>query len=293
MAITEDKQLPRILVAGCGNLGGAIASRLARDFQVFGLRRNPDRVPEGVHPIKADLLDRDTLASALPGNLNIVIYCLTPSQYDETGYRNAFVTGLDNLMQALEGQTSLTRLFFVSSSSVYSQDDDAWVDETSPTEPARFSGELILEGEQMALNSGHPGTVVRFSGIYGPSRKRFLSAVMRGEMDPESPAPYSNRIHEEDAAAAIDHLTRLALAAKPLEACYLASDCEPARLDEVVAWVRDQIPCQSPGPDARKGGRAGSKRCNNQRLLDTGFSFHYPDFRAGYGEMIAREKQQA
>ncbi|WP_150912273.1 NAD-dependent epimerase/dehydratase family protein [Marinobacter halotolerans] len=293
MAITEDKQLPRILVAGCGNLGGAIASELARDFQVFGLRRNPDRVPQDVHPVKADLLERDTLASALPDNLDIVIYCLTPSQYDETGYRNAFVEGLNNLMQELEGQTPLTRLFFISSSSVYSQDDDSWVDESSPTEPARFSGEIILEGEQLALNGRHPATVVRFSGIYGPSRKRFLSAVMKGEMDPEHPAPYSNRIHEEDAAAAIDHLTRLALAEKPLEACYLASDCKPARLDEVVAWVRDQIPCKSPDPDARKGGRAGSKRCNNQRLLDTGFSFRYPDYRTGYGEMIAREKQQA
>ena len=291
MAITQDKQSPRILVAGCGNLGGAIASHLAQDFTVYGLRRNADRIPEGVHPIAADLLNSDQLAAELPGRLDIVIYCLTPSQYDEVGYENAFVNGLNNLTRALEGQ-SLTRLFFISSSSVYSQDDDSWVDETSPTEPARFSGEIILNGEEAAHSSAYPATVVRFSGIYGPSRRRFLRAVMDGEMDPASPAPYSNRIHEADAAAAVCHLTRLALKGKQLEPCYLASDCEPARLDEVVAWVRDQLPCKAPGPEARKGGRAGSKRCSNQRLLDSGFRFHYPDYRAGYGEMIEQQKRQ-
>ncbi len=291
MAITEDKELPRILVAGCGNLGGAIASHLAKESTVFGLRRNPDRVPDDVHPVKADLLNGEQLASELPDNLDIVIYCLTPSQYDETGYRDAFVNGLNNLIQALEGQ-SLQRLFFISSSSVYSQDDDSWVDETSPTNPARFSGEIILEGEQAAHTSRQPSTIVRFSGIYGPSRERFLRAVMEGEMDPASPAPYSNRIHEVDAAAAVGHLTRLALAGEPLKPCYLASDCEPARLDEVVAWVRDQLPCKSPEPDARKGGRAGSKRCSNQRLLDSGFRFRYPDYRVGYGEMIEPQKQR-
>jgi hypothetical protein len=38
--------------------------------------------------------------------------------------------------------------------------------------------------------------------------------------------------------------------------------------------------------DARTGGRAGSKRCNNQRLLDTGFRFEYPDYKAGYLAII-------
>lgn len=83
MAITEHKQRPRILVAGCGKLGGAIAETLSRDAEVFGLRRNPDRIPEGIHALGADLLDREQVESVLPDNLDIVIYCLTPSSYDE------------------------------------------------------------------------------------------------------------------------------------------------------------------------------------------------------------------
>ncbi|MEC7815373.1 MAG: NAD-dependent epimerase/dehydratase family protein [Pseudomonadota bacterium] len=285
MAITEHRERPRILVAGCGKLGGAIASRLSAKADVFGLRRNPDQVPAGVTGIGADLTRPETLAGSLPESLDIVLYCLTPSSYDEEGYRNAYVTGLKNLLDALNGQ-SLRHLFFISSTSVYAQDDDSWVDENSATEPARFSGQLVLAGEQVAIESGHPATVIRFSGIYGPSRQRFLEEVIAGRMDPQSPAPFSNRIHEEDAAEAAAYLIRQSLAGRQLEPRYIASDCEPVRLDEVVRWVQQQTPCAEPTPDARKGGRAGSKRCANTRLLATGFTFRYPDFRAGYRPMI-------
>lgn len=285
MAMTENSMAPGILVAGCGKLGGAIASRLKESATVFGLRRNPDRVTDGVHGIGADLTRPETLTGKLQNRLDIVIYCLTPSSYDQQGYRDAYVTGLENLLQAL-GNQPLKHLFFVSSSSVYAQDDDSWVNESSPTKPARFSGEQILAGEQTALDSGHPATIIRFSGIYGPSRRRFLEEVQEGRMNPAKPAPYSNRIHEEDAADAAVHLAKLALSGAALENCYIASDCEPVRLDEVVDWVRQQTPCAEPEPDARKGGRAGSKRCNNERLVATGFQFRYPNFRDGYRAMI-------
>jgi nucleoside-diphosphate-sugar epimerase len=285
MAITKHEEMPRILVAGCGKLGGDMARILSEEAKVFGLRRHPEKVPEGVAGLGADLTDPDQVRQVLPDNLDIVIYCLAPSQYDEQGYRDAYVNGLANLIGALRGQP-LKRLFYISSTSVYAQNSDEWVDENSATEPARFSGQQVLAGEQLALESGLPATVVRFSGIYGHTRKRFLDAVQKGKMNPRTPAPYSNRIHEADAARAIAHLSRMALDGRPLESCYLASDCEPVRLNEAVAWVREQVDCQPPVADARTGGRAGSKRCNNQRLLDTGFRFEYPDYKAGYLAII-------
>ena len=286
MAMTDRNPSARILVAGCGKLGGDIALALTGAGQVYGLRRNPDKVPAGITGIGADLTRPETLQGKLPDNLDIVIYCLTPSSYDGEGYHNAYVAGLQNLLDAI-GNNPLTRLFFISSTSVYAQDDDSWVDETSPAEPDRFTGQHILQGEQTALNSIHPATVVRFSGIYGPTRQRFLEEVLEGRMNPQPPAPFSNRIHEQDAAGAIAYLGQQALQGQELENLYIGSDCEPVRLDEVVNWVRQQVPCKDPVEGARKGGRAGSKRCNNQRLLASGFEFRYPDYKAGYREMIS------
>jgi len=287
MAMSDGHKTSRILVAGCGKLGGDIARALRDAGQVYGLRRNADKVPEGVTGIQADLTRPETLHKVLPEALDIVIYCLTPSSYDEQGYHAAYVAGLSNLLQAL-GQRPLARLFFISSTNVYAQDDDSWVDEASPAQPARLTGQQILQGEQVALNSLHPATVVRFSGIYGPGRGRFLEEVLEGRIDPQSPAPFSNRIHEHDAARAVSHLSRLALQGQALEEIYIATDCVPVRLDAVVRWVREQVPCKPVGDGARRGGRAGSKRCSNQRLLATGFEFRYPDYRTGYREMISR-----
>lgn len=286
MAITEDTNQKRILVAGCGALGGRIAQRLSQRHHVFGLRRNASAVPAGVTAIGADLLDAGTLGDRVPVKLDGIIYCLTPGRYDDQGYRDAYVNGLANLLEAVSASSTPARLIFISSTSVYHQDDDSWVNEDSPTEPARFSGQQILAGERLALASAIPATVVRLSGIYGPTRQRFLKSVVDGELAPETPAPYTNRIHEEDASRAVVHLLEKALSGQEIADCYLASDCEPARLDEVVAWVCRQLPCAEPRPDARTGGRAGSKRCDNRRLRDTGFEFLYPDYRAGYREMI-------
>lgn len=288
MAMTTLNNRPRILVAGCGALGGRIAARLSTHADVWGLRRNPAAVPAGVNPVAADLLDRPALAAAVPDGMDIVLYCLTPSSYDDEGYRRAYVEGLENLLAALD-RSNLQRLFFISSTSVYGQNDDSLVDEASETRPGRYSGQRILEGEQVALSSGTPATILRLSGIYGPTRRRFLEAVQAGEMDPASPGPYSNRIHEDDAVGACEHLIDLTLSGQPVSDCYLVTDCEPVRLDEVVDWVRSRTPCRPPVPGARTGGRAGSKRCSSERLQQTGFRFHYPDFRVGYGEMIDAE----
>jgi nucleoside-diphosphate-sugar epimerase len=234
-------------------------------------------------------LRADELEQVVPANLDGIVYCLTPSSYDPEGYEAAFIAGLSNLLSATRG-SSVKRLLFVSSSSVYGQDDDSWVDETSETKPSRYTGEKILGGERLALDSKIPATVVRFSGIYGPSRQRFLESVVKGMLVPAKPAPYTNRIHEQDACRALCHLMRQSLGGENIADCYLASDCEPARLDEVVGWVCEQVTRAPPAPDARTGGRAGSKRCNNQRLLDSGFVFQYPDYRAGYREMIERNR---
>jgi hypothetical protein len=51
------------------------------------------------------------------------------------------------------------------------------------------------------------------------------------------------------------------------------------RMDlDVSAMAADGVPM-----------RGGNKRCSNQRLLDAGYQFAYPDYRSGYGAILRDE----
>jgi nucleoside-diphosphate-sugar epimerase len=152
----------RLLIAGCGDLGNRLAARLD-GWEVHGLRRNVSRLAAGIVPISADLSDPSTLGAAA-GEWDALIYTATPGERTPEGYRQAYVTGMQELLKRVR----VGRLIMVSSTAVFGQDDGSWVDEASATEPQRFNGEILLEAERVAADVG--GIVIRFSGIYGPGR---------------------------------------------------------------------------------------------------------------------------
>ena len=198
----------RILIAGCGDLGSALGKALAAEgHHVFGLRRNAARVPPPLEPVAADLTDPASLAAAVPAGVDRVYYIATPDRRDDDGYRRAYVEGLVHLRDALTGSGAPPRkLIFVSSTAVYGQSGGEWVDETSTTEPTRFTGKWLLKGEEEALAGPWAGTVVRFGGIYGGGRDYVLRKVEHGE--PCDPEHYTNRIHHRDCVGVLHHLGR-------------------------------------------------------------------------------------
>ena len=281
-------QSPRILLAGCGALGTAIALRLSEFADVWGLRRHAELIPAPIHPLQADLGDRASLAAVLPDALDFAIYCVTPSQMDDAGYKRAYIDGLDNLLTLLESRpTPPRRVFFISSTGVYHQNDDEWIDEESPTEPARFSGQRLLEAEQRLKQSPIAGTSIRFSGIYGPDRTRFLRMVQEGRLAPRADSPFTNRIHEDDCAGILHHLVTTDWKGVGLADCYVGSDDEPCRLSDIITWIQSQADCAPGQPGAGDSARrAGSKRCDNARLKASGYHFLYPTYREGYRAII-------
>ncbi len=209
-------------------------------------------------------------------------YILTPSQYDDAGYRDAYVTGLARLLDALPATDSAgARLIFVSSTGVYGQDAGEWVDETSPTNPARFSGRRLLEGERLAASHRGGHVVVRFAGIYGAGRDALIRRVRAGKPCAHHPARYTNRIHEADCVAILRHLGQLPAPADT----YIGSDSAPCTQCEVMDWLAGQLGC--PRPPRATGASAG-RRCRNARLLASGYTLLYPDYRRGYSGALSR-----
>ncbi|MCG5541415.1 MULTISPECIES: SDR family oxidoreductase [unclassified Halorhodospira] len=275
----------RILIAGCGRIGQALGSRLAAGgAEVFGLRRRPEGLPEGITPIAADLEDPATLAEALPTELDTVYYIVTPGSYDDDGYRRAFVDGLDNLAGVLRRHPAPPRrLVFVSSTAVYGQQDGEWIDEDSPTEPGRFSGQRLLEAEAIALAGPWTGVAARYGGIYGSGRDFLIRKVEAGE--PCQEGQYTNRIHSEDVVGSLAHLGRDDIPG----GVYLGVDDAPSTQCEVMDGIAELLgvprpPRGEPGSGGMRG--VGSKRGSNRKLKASGYRLRYPTFREGYAALI-------
>jgi len=280
--------MARVLIAGCGYTGIALAKLLTSEgHSVWGLRRHPEVLPDTIHPLKADLFDPDSL-TLIPPKLDFVFYTAAAERTDDASYQAAYVTGIQNLLNHLsETHQQLRRIFFTSSTAVYAQTGGEWVDETSETVPREFSGRRLLEGEERLLRGPFTATVVRMAGIYGPSRTRLIDQVRRGEAVCQTGGPrYTNRIHRDDCAGVLQHLMRLS---SP-EALYLGTDNEPEDQADVLRWLARRL--GSPLPRSESGVPSGresksNKRCRNSRLLQSGYSFLYPTFREGYEAILA------
>ncbi|MAD44687.1 MAG: NAD(P)-dependent oxidoreductase [Oceanospirillaceae bacterium] len=277
--------MARILIVGAGDIGGHLAERLiASGHDVWGLRRSDKPLADGVTLIQADVADPETLQS-LPPDLDILVYSVASPAFSKEGYHEYYYKGLKHVLKALKDQ-DLKHTFFVSSSSVYHQMDGEWVDETSDTTPVSFAGKEMLAAEQALLTYKVPGTVVRFTGIYGPGRTRMIKQAQRGgHCDPEPPV-WTNRIHRDDCVGVLDMLVTRATRGQALDDIYLATDDEPATLFDVLEWMKDRIGDVEPDHDVPEATRRANRRCSNKRLRDLGYEFIYPTYRDGYEDML-------
>ena len=276
-----------VLIAGCGDIGSRLATRLLdSDWQVYGLRRSIDRLPAGVIGVAGDLFGAQCPAQWPTGQIDYLVYSAAATDHDEAGYQAAYVDGLKHTLNWLEqnGQRP-KRLLFVSSSSVFGQKDGEWVDETFPAQASNYSGRIMLDAEQVALNSALAASVVRLTGIYGPGREWMLGQVRKGYRVAVDPPLYGNRIHADDAAGLLAFLLEADREGKTLDDIYIGVDNAPAPLAEVVGWLRERLGVTEWAEETSTR-RAGSKRCSNARAKALGWEPRYSSYREGYAAIL-------
>jgi nucleoside-diphosphate-sugar epimerase len=275
----------KILFAGCGDIGTRSASRLAADFDCFGLKRNPQTLPDFISPLAGSMTDLDLMVEVLNQGFDVLVATLTPDGFTPEAYQRAYVDSAKTLASAMTLATSVPKLvIWVSSTSVYGHCNGGWVDEQSPTTALSFSGKLLLEAEQQITALPCATVIVRFSGIYGPGRTRMLDQIIAGKGRPAQPEQWSNRIYSEDCAGVLAHLVRAFDAGKELESLYLATDCAPVTQHHLRIWLAQQLEVELKDEIVEQ---KAIRRCSNQRLLDSGYEFLYPSYKEGYRLLIA------
>ncbi len=285
-----------ILIAGCGYIGCAAGRLLtAKGHRVWGLCRGESslaRVREaGLEPFKADLRDAASLRALPP--VDAVIACQAPARGARPGlpaaqaedHRSAYLEATDGLIRALKPATSV-RFIFVSSTSVLGPRGGAWTDADTKVDPDRLDDDakVLWETERLVLSAPVRGMVLRLSGIYGPGRNR-LDAVRSGRFAPTASSAWTNRVHRDDAASALELLIDRG---EPGQT-YLATDDTPATQRDLYGWLMEKLGRPAPVEEEKSKADAAvfaSKRCSNAKLKKLGWVPRYSGYREGYGELV-------
>ena len=267
-----------MLLIGCGDLGARVGLSLAdRGLDVLALRRNADRVPSPLVGRSVDLTrEAPDLAGLRP---RLVVVALTARPRTEEAYRATYVDGMERALDALE--VAPERAVLVSSTAVHGSTDRPSVeDEEADVAPADGPGRMLVAAEEAFHQRVPHGTVLRLSGLYGGDSTRLLDMVREGRVD--DPHRWTNRIHRDDAAAAVVHLLTRPW---PPERLYLGTDDEPAQLGDVAAHLADLLGVPAPPPADPAQGHG--KRLSNARLRATGWVPTRPSYREGYPRLTS------
>lgn len=279
----------RVFIVGCGDLGIALASRLcASDYQVTGLSRSDKSFNhQNFTHLLGDVTRPETLSSLTGLTPDFLVYCVAADTQSDAAYQAQYVNGLTHILATQVDNPNLRAIFFVSSTRVYGQITDEWINENTSPEPADFGGERLLEAEQAlrhfaAYSKNCQKIVLRLSGIYGPGRTRMLRLAQASDWPLQN--VWTNRIHRDDAAALIAHLMQKVVKSQTLLPCYVVTDSKPAPQWEVLNWLADQLRIEKNMhaiPPIR-----GGKKLSNAAMLATGFQLQYPDYQTGYATLL-------
>lgn len=171
--LTSPLKRPRVLVAGCGDVGLRLARLLQPHWRVLALARSDAGAARlraaGVLPLAADLDDAPSLMR-LAGLASHVVYLAPPQAGDALDRRSRA------LLRALARRQPPALLLYVSTSGVYGDTGGARVDETALPRPATARARVRLRAERTLRADGRglglPVSVLRVAGIYAPDRAR-------------------------------------------------------------------------------------------------------------------------
>jgi nucleoside-diphosphate-sugar epimerase len=197
--------MTKISILGCGWLGLPLAKALlGKGFSVNGSTTSEEKLSilekAGITPFLISL-DSKSVSGAIESFLqeSSTLIIDIPPKLRGTNKEN-FVEKIKILIPFIE-KSSIENVVFVSSTSVYGEENDV-ITEESPLNPDTESGKQLVEAEQLLQsNTNFKTTVLRFGGLIGEDRHPVKFLAGRENLDnPDAPI---NLIHQEDCVGII------------------------------------------------------------------------------------------
>lgn len=278
----------KLLVIGCGKLGqklGLLAKKTPLDLLGFKRKKITST---NIRIEQQDIFDKSFFDKVKIHSPDFILYSLSADEQSEKSYRKNYVDGLKQVIKSIKYINNFQHLFFVSSTSVYGDNNDQFIDEFSETSPKNFRGTILLEAENLLNTVKFNSTVLRLSGIYGSGRNYMIKLSQDAESWPKVDR-WTNRINEDDAANFIIFLLNQCLQGEIPEKLYLLTDKEPVTLFRLLNWIRQNLNLKNKiniTSDPILG-----KRLRSSIIPSLKFEYKYPTYKQGYKELIQEAKK--
>lgn len=205
--------MTKISILGCGWLGLPLAKRLIeKGNRVKGSTTSQNKLSilenAGIQPFLV-VLESESISESITAFLSeseILIIDIPPklrgsnaTALDST--RKIFVEKMENLIPFIE-KSSIKKLIFVSSTSVYGDKNDLITEETLPNPETESGKQLLLAEALLQKNQYFETTILRFGGLIGEDRHPVTSLSGKENLG-NADAPV-NLIHQNDCIAIIE-----------------------------------------------------------------------------------------
>lgn len=281
----------RIFLIGAGYSAQYFAQKMQPHAQViYGTSRSPEKFDHlkqnNIEPLlfAPDALDPH-FAEHLKNATHIVISAAPSKDGDPA---------LAHVKQALATpDNKIEWIGYLSTVGVYGDHQGALIDETASCNPSAQRSTERIEAEKQWLALGDeqqiPVAILRLSGIYGPDRNAFVNLERGTARRIIKKDQIFNRIHVEDIAGALKHLSTQKIAG-----IFNITDNEPAPPQDVVTFAATLMGVTPPDEIAFETAEmtpmarsfyGENKRVSNKKITETGYQFIYPNYRTAFTTM--------
>ncbi len=272
-----------ILIVGGGYLGSRIAQHFCEAKQRVTVIKRTDSRKAFFDQIGAKLISSDLRSpESIPKipKAHFILIALAPDERTDRDYEETYVAAVQNFLNAYAVNPRPLFLLYISSTGVYGSKQTGNLDEDVLPQPESVRGKILLAAEKQILISAYPSAIFRLSGIYGPGRNR-IEQVRTQAWGPAHPDKLMHMIHVDDVVKAVALLYKRAQPGK----IYLGVDEEPVLESEFYPWLAKRLNVPFPA-DFIVREKVLERQYTNLGLKTLGFQFTYPNFKAGYNEII-------
>jgi len=198
-----------LVTGGTGLVGSRLLTRFVEaGIPVRGLVRAGKELPAGVEAVTGDILDPQTLPSALAGVTDVIHLAALFRTADEAGIWRVNLEGTRALIAATLEHAPDARVIMASTSNVYGPELGHPAREDDPTTASHAYPASKIQAEQLLRESGLRWSILRLPFVYGDQDGHLESLPKLIAARGGHPAEKLSVAHHADIAAAF----RLALA---------------------------------------------------------------------------------